>query len=325
MGVYGYVYKTTNILNNKIYVGQRKGDFTPTYKGSGRYFRNAYNKYGDANFLVEVLEYCDTPEFLNEREIYWIAYYKDLGYQMYNIAKGGNGGNTYSGLSEEDKNIMKNKLRDHGYFSTRSYAERVEQGKKAWITRRQRGHENFNTKYLIEGAKRYYSSQEYKGKVAELRKERQLQEEKEHKEFLQKWFSEKHFCEVCGKEIKTYIGTGRFCSRSCASTHPHTQATKDKIAEMCRQGICGNKGKNFSQEHKDKISASNKGRVFTPEHRKKLSEARKGKPAWNKGLTKEDPRVAKYAKPRTYRAKSNKVRRYNNVCITCKSLPSSEF
>ena len=38
-----------------------------------------------------------------------------------------------------------------------------------------------------------------------------------------------------------------------------------------------------------------KGRQFSEEHKAKLSKSRKGSIPWNKGLTKEDPRVKKYA------------------------------
>lgn len=50
------------------------------------------------------------------------------------------------------------------------------------------------------------------------------------------------------------------------------------------------------EETKAKISAANKGKVRTPEMRAAASAARKGQVAWNKGLTKEDPRVAKYVR-----------------------------
>ena len=48
-------------------------------------------------------------------------------------------------------------------------------------------------------------------------------------------------------------------------------------------------------ETRRKISEANKGKVRTPEMRRAASEQRKGQVAWNKGLTKADPRVAKYA------------------------------
>lgn len=46
-------------------------------------------------------------------------------------------------------------------------------------------------------------------------------------------------------------------------------------------------------ETRRKISEANKGKVRTPEMRRAASEQRKGQVAWNKGLTKDDPRVAK--------------------------------
>lgn len=89
--MYGYVYKTTNLINNKIYIGQHKGHiFDPYYYGSGTWFRHAFKKEGKENFKCEVLEECDTAELLNEREVYWIEFYQSRNPQIgYNLAKGG--------------------------------------------------------------------------------------------------------------------------------------------------------------------------------------------------------------------------------------------
>lgn len=89
--MYGYVYKTTNLLNNKIYIGQHKGStFDPYYYGSGLLLKNIIKKYGKENFKCEVLEECNTPEELNEREIYWIEFYQSRKPSIgYNLAKGG--------------------------------------------------------------------------------------------------------------------------------------------------------------------------------------------------------------------------------------------
>ena len=43
-----------------------------------------------------------------------------------------------------------------------------------------------------------------------------------------------------------------------------------------------NKGKQFSEEHKNKLSEAHKGKQFSEEHKKKLSEASKGKNIWIK-------------------------------------------
>ena len=92
----GVVYKTTNTVNRKIYVGK---DLTnrPNYLGSGKLLRLAFSKYGYHNFHKEILEHCVSLEHLNERERFWItdlrSQSKDVGY---NIAKGGSGGDTFT-------------------------------------------------------------------------------------------------------------------------------------------------------------------------------------------------------------------------------------
>ena len=41
--MYGYIYKTTNTVNNKIYIGQKKSEIflKESYLGSGKYLKNA--------------------------------------------------------------------------------------------------------------------------------------------------------------------------------------------------------------------------------------------------------------------------------------------
>jgi len=91
---YYYIYKTINLINGKIYVGQRVTNKLPEkdrYLGSGTHFTNAKKKHGIENFKKEILEICDKVT-LNEREIYWIAFLcardNNIGY---NHAPGGEG------------------------------------------------------------------------------------------------------------------------------------------------------------------------------------------------------------------------------------------
>lgn len=51
---YGYIYKTTNLINGKIYIGQYKSNlFDSQYKGSGVILRKAFAKYGKENSNVK--------------------------------------------------------------------------------------------------------------------------------------------------------------------------------------------------------------------------------------------------------------------------------
>lgn len=88
------VYKTTNLINGKFYIGKdSKND--PKYLGSGILLNKAIDKYGADNFVKEILERCSTIEELNNREQYWILKL-DAKNKGYNIADGGHGGNTYN-------------------------------------------------------------------------------------------------------------------------------------------------------------------------------------------------------------------------------------
>lgn len=108
--MFGYIYKTTNLINNKIYIGKRQGEFTEQYKGSGKILRRAINKYGVENFKTEIICKCDSIEELNDSEIKFIKEYKDKFKDMcYNIAAGGNGGNVYL-YNEDEKKKFINKM-----------------------------------------------------------------------------------------------------------------------------------------------------------------------------------------------------------------------
>ena len=90
------IYKTTNLVNNKIYIGQDSKN-NIQYLGSGQLLNLAIKKYGVANFKKEVLEVCENKKHLDSREIYWISFYNSTNNEIgYNIANGGSGGDTYT-------------------------------------------------------------------------------------------------------------------------------------------------------------------------------------------------------------------------------------
>lgn len=110
--MYGYIYITTNIINNKIYIGQKKSNvLNPTYYGSGKILKQAIDKEGIENFKVELLYECSSKEELDKKEMETIKEYKNkFGRDCYNIAKGGNGGDVFYYLSDNDKLDFVNKM-----------------------------------------------------------------------------------------------------------------------------------------------------------------------------------------------------------------------
>lgn len=83
------IYKTTNLINGKIYIGQSNAN-DPNYLGSGTTILKAINKYGKENFIIEILEICGDKEQLNIRETYWIKFFNSTNIDIgYNIRPGG--------------------------------------------------------------------------------------------------------------------------------------------------------------------------------------------------------------------------------------------
>ena len=97
------IYKTTNLINGKIYVGQHNTSADDGYLGSGKILKQAIKKYRRNNFDREILEKGIKDKItLNEREVFWIA---ELGARDrnigYNITSGGDGGMAFHNLSKE--------------------------------------------------------------------------------------------------------------------------------------------------------------------------------------------------------------------------------
>lgn len=108
----GYIYLTTNLINNKMYIGKHESPvYDQQYLGSGKLLIKAVSKYGKKNFTNEVLYCADTIDELNEKEKFYIQEYRQkYPEQMYNIANGGDGGNTRYGMSDAEKELFVKKM-----------------------------------------------------------------------------------------------------------------------------------------------------------------------------------------------------------------------
>lgn len=95
------IYKTTNSINGKIYIGLHKTvNLNDGYQGSGKALLRAIKKYGKENFNTEILEHCSTEAEMIEREkdIVNEAFCADQN--TYNLMPGGRfGSNEKNGLS----------------------------------------------------------------------------------------------------------------------------------------------------------------------------------------------------------------------------------
>lgn len=105
--VYGYIYKITNLINQKVYIGQTvydiqkrfRGHIASSYKKEHRkktYISRAIKKYGEINFVCELITCASSKSELNFLEKFYIRYYNSFYYTGlgYNVAEGGYGGAT---------------------------------------------------------------------------------------------------------------------------------------------------------------------------------------------------------------------------------------
>lgn len=103
------IYKTTNTINGKFYVGKDTHN-NPSYLGSGFILRKAIRKYSVKSFVKETIEVCETETELNLREVFWIEKLNP----PYNIAAGGTGGSTMKHASEKKIRAWKRKISESG-------------------------------------------------------------------------------------------------------------------------------------------------------------------------------------------------------------------
>ena len=90
------IYKITNRINVKVYIGQTKRTLERRWKehccpkGGCPLLKRAINKYGKENFTVEQIDVANDVDELNKKEIYWIDYYKSANENYgYNLSLGG--------------------------------------------------------------------------------------------------------------------------------------------------------------------------------------------------------------------------------------------
>lgn len=130
-----WIYKITNIQNNKVYIGQTIRPIEQRFKRHindalnnilDTHFARAIRKYGKENFIIEQIDTAQTQEELNQTEQYWIQYYNSVN-EGYNetdaISK--SGGNTYQSKTEEEMKVIKEKIRQTKIGSKNPMARKI--------------------------------------------------------------------------------------------------------------------------------------------------------------------------------------------------------
>lgn len=108
------VYKTTNLINQKIYIGIHKQSDAQFdgYYGSGVVLRFAIEKYGIDNFVRETLFTYNELYSARDKERELVTKQFCELRDNYNVSVGGTGGNTLAGYDEATKSLIYKKIRN---------------------------------------------------------------------------------------------------------------------------------------------------------------------------------------------------------------------
>ena len=109
------IYKITNLINNKIYIGQsvhiERRWYEHCQPSAKSLIAKAIQKYGKENFSFEVLEECSTEE-LNQKEEQYIHIYNSITPNGYNIMDWVEGKVTYFNIDKETLNSLFNDIKN---------------------------------------------------------------------------------------------------------------------------------------------------------------------------------------------------------------------
>lgn len=180
---YSGIYRITNIVNGKIYIGSSVNLMKRQSRHSlnlrkgiheNRYLQRSFNLYGEESFVIDILEYCK-KESLIEREQFWLDAYKAQGLMLYNIcliAKSRFGVK----LSEETKSKMalSHQGKHHLLKETREKLSKMRMGELNPFFNKKH---NEKTKEIISKThKGKKFSKEHRDKISQANRERLISE-----------------------------------------------------------------------------------------------------------------------------------------------------
>ena len=227
----GSIYKITNTVNGKAYIGQTRYDAEKTriqshFTGHGnQILKSAIAKYGRDAFTVEILHDGIIPEFLDALEIESIAKFNTIAPQGYNLTKGG------EGCSPSEV--------------TRQKISQAHKGKTLSAETRRK---------ISEAGKGRKHSPETRRKMSDAHKGKTPWKGKKHSPETRRKISESNKGKDFSPEHRRKISQSMKGGLPWNKGKKHSRETCHKMSESLKGKPAWNKGKSRSAETKRKIS-----------------------------------------------------------------------
>lgn len=241
------VYKITNLLNNKCYIGSAKNiekRIKYAHKGSlnknkhwNEHLQNAWNKYGESNFIFETIEEVNNLDILNDREQYWIDYYKSQDREYgYNIARA------------DRKKITE---------------EEIEKCRKRMLGKTGENHPAYGFRHTVEAKNKISEFQKsFKKKPMSKETKEKISNIQKGKNYIEKYGQEKAD-EIIQKQSRTYI-------------EKYGLEKAEELITYLQKSYEEKYGLEKANEIKNKMSLKHKGFKHSEETKQLCSEAKLG-------------------------------------------------
>lgn len=241
------IYKITNKINGKIYIGQRakssESFLDSHYYGSGILIKQAVDELGIDNFIREIIEVVDNITNLPLRERFWIAFYQsNLRSVGYNLSSGGDNAPGFKHGEETKRKIG---------LSSKGRVCSDDKKAKQSASMKKRYENPDNRKKTSEAMMGHEVSSERSFKISKTLKLRYLDSD---------------FAEYMTNIRRQDVRTDEAKAKRAESLR--TPEAREKMSKI-------KMGHKTSDETREKLSEAGKGRRLSPESRGKLSQTKK--------------------------------------------------
>ena len=218
---YGFIYITTNMVNGKRYLGQKRFEFGKDWKsylGSGNALNAAINLYGSENFVKNIVHICYSEEELNNAEFELSVFFDVVNSKdWYNMIYGGKGKSGYHMSEEQIKKNQEKAIRQMQDPAVREYLSHLAKERNSTEEAKQR---------QSEMMKELWQDDEFRRKVIDNLPDRKGENPPM---YGYQWSDEqrKHMSEAT---------KGKRCGENAAFFgHKHTQEVRDLLSNLAHQ------------------------------------------------------------------------------------------